>query len=70
MLVLLLAAAAAVPAPPAAKPACQGALPQRIDARKAMRPRKLNEEPAAVPIYTVLRTEDGCTRPVPVGRRR
>ena len=68
---LLAAAVTAVPvAPPAAKPACRGALPQQIDAKRAMRSRKLGEEPAAVPIYTVLSTVDGCTRPVPVGSRR
>jgi hypothetical protein len=70
MMLAWLLVAAAAPAQPVLKPACQGALPQRIDAKKAMRPRKLNEEPAAVPIYTVLHTENGCTRPVPVGSRR
>lgn len=69
MLVLILAAAA-VPAQPALKPACQEAGPQRADVKRPARPRKLIEEPAAVPIYTVQRTVDGCTRPVPVGSRR
>lgn len=69
---ILLAAAAplAVPAPAVAKPACRGALPQQTDAAKAGRPRRLNEEPAATAIYTVQRSENGCTRPVPVARRR
>ncbi len=69
MLVLLLAVAA-VPAQPMLKPACQEAGPQRADVKRPTRPRKLNEEPAAVPIYTVQRTVGGCTRPVPVGSLR
>lgn len=50
-------------------PACQeGRLRQVQDLARADA-RKLNEEPPARQIYTVLRREDGCTKPVFVNDR-
>lgn len=69
ILVASLLAAPAAPKAPALLPACsQNELrPARGMPRAGVR--KLNEEPPARQLYTVLRVEDGCTKPVPVNDR-
>jgi hypothetical protein len=66
---LLTVAAADAPAPPPAGPACQNAAPQRT-AGAPLRAHPLGREPAARAVLTVLRTADGCQRPVYANERR
>ncbi len=50
-----------------AKPICRDAQEQLVDARdKVPRARPLNQMPPAREILTVLRSVDGCSRPVVV----
>ena len=70
MLSLILLAAAPAVGAAGAKPACRGALPSQVDATQRAKVRPLGSEPPARPIHTVMRTEDGCTRPLPVARLR
>ncbi|GAA0332503.1 hypothetical protein GCM10009087_48390 [Sphingomonas oligophenolica] len=69
--ILALAAAAAAPAPkpaaPAAKPVCQNTrIPYAVQRGETPRVHPLSAEPPAALILGVLRTVDGCTRPVVV----
>ncbi|SEN38184.1 hypothetical protein SAMN05192583_2672 [Sphingomonas gellani] len=64
--VILLAVAADLPA----KPICQDARIKPVDAAGPARPHALGKEPPAQAIYTVLRSTDGCSRPVPVSDRQ
>ncbi len=68
LLVALLAAdAVAVTPPPSGKPACQNPGVQQVDAKaKAPGIHPLGDEPPAKHVMTVMRTFDGCVRPVVV----
>lgn len=69
---LAVSTADAQPAKTDAKPVCQELGPRHAASPDLTRPRKLNEEPPAQPILTVLRSVDGCSMPVPAraaGRR-
>jgi hypothetical protein len=66
--IALFAAASVLPTPskvsaPAA-PACQNARVETAEARAPVRARKLNELPNANLMLGVLRSEDGCQKPV------
>ena len=69
--IALFAAASALPAPPKvaapAAPACQNAKVETAEVRAPVRAQKLNELPNANLILSVLRSEDGCQKPVIVG---
>ena len=67
--ILALATVAATPvpkqAPPAAKPVCQNSNLRNAELGTApLGAHRLSAEPPADQILTVLRTIDGCTRPV------
>jgi hypothetical protein len=65
MLVLLAPVAAA--SPPDAKPVCQEMAMKRVERTgKPLGAHPLTAEPNAKQILTVLRTVDGCTKPVVV----
>lgn len=53
----------------AAAPVCQDDKVRQVDAPSVARPHKLGDEPPAHQIFTVLRSEGGCSRPVPVSDR-
>ena len=72
MLVLTLALAA-VPAPlelARALPICREARPTLVQQRSEQRSRRLGELPMAQAYLTVMRTENGCIRPVLVREER
>lgn len=65
VLLALPLAAGAPPAPPAGKPICRE--PGPVDAAQAGRParfRRLGDLPPANAVLAVLRTENGCSKPV------
>ena len=69
MMLLALAslATAAEPAKKtAAKPICQDDGIRSAQAKRPAGPHKLGEEPNADAVLTVLRTVDGCSRPVKI----
>ena len=53
-----------------ARPLCKDEQARLIRGRLGAGPHKLGQEPDADRILTVLRSENGCTRPVRVQRRR
>lgn len=66
---IILAALSSAPAAPArtvAKPICQDDRMRSVEVRRSTGPHKLSEEPNADAVLTVLRTVDGCSRPVKV----
>lgn len=68
MLVALILSAAS-PQAAVLKPACK-APPTLISQNQRGRARPLNSDPPARQYYTVLRTEDGCQKPVLVSEER
>jgi hypothetical protein len=65
---LLIALAAAVHTrTPAAKPLCQDTQTRPVAARQKGGIHPLTQEPNADAVLTVLRSENGCSRPVKVG---
>lgn len=66
---LLSTSAAPVPEAAAQKSAsiCQTAEPQQVRTMAENRPHTLKEEPSGRATYTVLHTENGCSRPVHIG---
>lgn len=63
--ILALLAPVAAAGPPDAKPVCQNMKMDRVEGTgKSHRAHPLTAEPNAKQILTVLRTVDGCTRPV------
>ncbi len=71
MLNVILSAAAATlsfgqPATDPIEPVCRNWAPELVKARTPARVRKLNELPNADMILTVLRTENGCSKPAVV----
>jgi hypothetical protein len=66
--IALFAAASALPqppgVPPTVAPACQNARVETAKARPPVRVQKLNELPNANLMLGVLRSENGCQRPV------
>lgn len=66
--ILALAVASVVPAPADkqahAAPVCQNRQPQTVTEQAPGRAQKLNELPNADMLFTVLRSVDGCSRPV------
>ncbi|HEV2567124.1 hypothetical protein [Sphingomonas sp.] len=72
MLILALSLAA-VPAPlqlARALPICREARPSLVQDRATGRPQRLGELPQAHAYLTVMRTENGCIRPVLVREER
>lgn len=66
---LLSTSAAPVPEAAARKSTstCQTAEPKRVRTMAENRPHTLQEEPSGRATYTVLHTENGCSRPVHIG---
>ncbi|HMI18132.1 MAG TPA: hypothetical protein VK533_01175 [Sphingomonas sp.] len=66
--IALFAAASVLPTPPkiagAAAPVCQNARVEAAKARALARAQKLNQLPNANLMLGVLRSEDGCQKPV------
>lgn len=65
-------ALAAAPTPPAAKPStiCQDVRPSLVGERSAERAQRLGELPPAQGYLTVMRTENGCIKPVLIREER
>ena len=55
---------------PATLPICRDARPRPVDSTEGARLRRLDKLPRAEAYLTVLRTENGCIRPVKVSEER
>lgn len=64
------ALAAAAAQNPVIPPICQDVRPRAVDAPGDARPRRLDTLPPAEAYLTVMRTENGCMRPVKVSEER
>jgi hypothetical protein len=63
-------ALAAATQPSMAPPICRDARPRPVDVAEAARLRRLDKLPLAEAYLAVMRTENGCIRPVKVSEER
>jgi hypothetical protein len=69
-LIAIALSAAAMAQNPHALPICGQAKPTQVDVSEKAKPKRLDTLPPAVAYLTVMRTENGCIRPVKVSEER